>query len=202
LLNAGFAFIAGRQYGNEHEGGSLNGTINNGAFMSVPNSAMSTIVKGEQHVGFDGKWESNLVANTRTAEYLVNIPYECLILDRHAFAPTHWHPDSKEGTENLFRVQKGPPSPLGEPLPDMPNDPVKVYEVVVRNRRRRREWEFDWSSSYLLHAFATGKNQKFIHPRLLLERRSNYGVAVWAIIKEMVERGLIEGTEGEAYAES
>ncbi|KAF2846385.1 glycosyltransferase family 32 protein [Plenodomus tracheiphilus IPT5] len=202
LLNAGFAFIAGRQYGNEHEGGSLNGTINNGAFMSVPNSAMSTIVKGEQHAGFDGKWESNLVANTRTAEYLVNVPYECLILDRHAFAPTHWFADSKEGTDNLFRVQEGPPSPEPEPLPDTPREPVKVYEAVVRNRRRRREWEFDWSSSYLLHAFSTGGYQRFIHPRLLLERRSNYGVAVWAIVKEMVDRGLIEGTEGEAYGES
>ncbi|KAI8942068.1 hypothetical protein NX059_000167 [Plenodomus lindquistii] len=200
LLNSGFAAILGRQYGNEHEGGSINGTLNNGAFFSIPHSAMSTIVKKEQHAGFNGAWESNLIANTRTAEYLVSIPNECLILDRHAFAPTHWFPDSQEGTDNLYHPQPGPASP--EPVIVKSKDPVQVYESVVRNRRMRREWELDWSSSYMLHAFAMGHNQQYIHPRIILERTTNYGVAVWELVKEMIRRGYIEGTEGANYADS
>jgi hypothetical protein len=90
LLNSGFAFIGGRQYGGAAEGGSINGTINNGAFLTKPNSTMARIVVREQHAGFNGKWESNLQSMTVIAEHLVAIPNEVLILDRNSFAPTHW----------------------------------------------------------------------------------------------------------------
>lgn len=90
LLNAGFAFIGGRQYGGADEDGSVNGTINNGAFLTKPNSTMSRIIVREQHAGFNGAWASNLHSMTTVAEHLVTIPNEVLILDRNSFAPTHW----------------------------------------------------------------------------------------------------------------
>lgn len=90
LLNSGFAFIGGRQYGGAGEDGQINGTINNGAFMTKPNSTMARIIVREQHAGFNGAWASNLHSMTVIAEHLVTIPNEVLILDRNSFAPTHW----------------------------------------------------------------------------------------------------------------
>lgn len=90
LLNSGFAFVGGRQYGGAAEGGSINGTVNNGAFLTKPNSTMARIVVREQHAGFNGEWASNLHSMTVIAEHLVTIPNEVLILDRNSFAPTHW----------------------------------------------------------------------------------------------------------------
>ncbi|KAJ4363455.1 hypothetical protein N0V83_009748 [Neocucurbitaria cava] len=197
LLNAGFAFIAGRQYGGKDEGGNINGTINNGAFLTKPQSAMATIIKRQQHAGFNGAWEANLKSITKTAEYLVNIPNQVLILDRHAFAPTHWFWDS---TDPLFLPNKGPSSP--EPLQSNSTDPLEMYDSIVKNRRARRDWEMDFSASYMLHAFGTSGYQQYINPRAVLSRRSNFGIATYAIVKAMVAEGLIEGTEGPEWADS
>lgn len=158
---------------------------------------MATIIKREQHAGFDGAWEANLKSMTRTAEYLVNVPNQVLILDRHAFAPTHWFADS---TDPLFNPNEGQPSP--EPLQTNSTDPLEVYDLIVKNRRSRRDWEMDFSASYMLHAFATRKYQHHINPQTILSRTSNYGCATYAIVKAMVAQGLIEGTEGEHYADS
>ncbi|KAJ4345005.1 hypothetical protein N0V95_005996, partial [Ascochyta clinopodiicola] len=74
LLNAGFAFVGGRQYGGALEDGSVNGTINNGAFMTKPNSTMARLIVREQHASFNGAWASNLRSMTTIAEHLVTIP--------------------------------------------------------------------------------------------------------------------------------
>lgn len=189
LLNTGFAFIGGRQYGGKDEGGAINGTINNGAFMTKSNSTMARIIVREQHAGFNGAWASNLQSMTRAAEILVSIPNQVLILDRNAFAPTHWFAES---TDALFRTHEGRPSP--EPLPLTSHDPLVNYNTAVQNRRVRTEWEMDFSSSYMLHAFATGRYQNFINPDIILSRTSNYGVATYSIVKEMKNRGLFNET--------
>jgi hypothetical protein len=196
LLNAGFAFIAGRQYGGKDEGGSINGTINNGAFLTKPKSAMATIVKREQHAGFNGAWEANIQATTKTAEYLVNIPRQVLILDRHAFAPTHWFQESKDA---LFNAQEGLASP--EPVQSNSTDIFELYNLTVRNRRARRDWEMDFSSTYMLHAFGTNDYNDQVHPARILSRTSNYGIATYWIVKAMVASGLIGGTEDEHSGE-
>ncbi|KAF2995578.1 hypothetical protein E8E13_004418 [Curvularia kusanoi] len=193
LLNSGFAFVGGRQYGGAGEDGQINGTINNGAFMTKPNSTMARIVVREQHAGFNGAWASNLHLMTVIAEHLVTIPNEVLILDRNSFAPTHWFPDSPQGTEALFRPQPGRPSP--EPIVTNTTDPMKLYDDVVLNRRRRAEWEMDFSSTYLLHAFSTGHHLEFINPKTILSRTSNFGVATYDVVKKMREDGLITGEE-------
>ncbi|KAJ6191764.1 hypothetical protein J3E72DRAFT_416362 [Bipolaris maydis] len=45
-------FIGGRHYGGASEHSGVNGTINNGVFMTKPNSTMARIVVREQHAGF------------------------------------------------------------------------------------------------------------------------------------------------------
>lgn len=51
---------------------------------------MRGVIVREQHVGFNGAWASSLHSMIIIAERLVTIPNEVLILDRNAFAPTHW----------------------------------------------------------------------------------------------------------------
>ena len=197
LLNAGYGFVGGRQYGGKDEDGRINGTINNGVFLTKPRSAMATIMKREQHAGFTGEWASNLQTMTRTAEYLVNVPNQVLILDRTAFAPTHWFPESKNA---LFEPNQGLSSP--EPLGTSSMDPIGIYDSVVENRRSRREWEMDFSSSYTLHAFGTGQYEHRITPKLISSRTTNYGVATYEIVKAMVAQGLIKGNEDEFGVEN
>ncbi|KAF2255199.1 hypothetical protein BU26DRAFT_152148 [Trematosphaeria pertusa] len=190
LLNAGFAFIAGRQYGGKDEGGQINGTINNGAFMTRPNSAMARIMLREQTAGFNGAWEYNLQFLTSLAERLVSIPGEVLICDRNAFAPTHWFFESKDA---LFLPNDGLPSP--EPKRINSTNPLVLYDNMVANRRNRRGWEMDFSATYMLHAFGQGQYNEWITPKKILERKSNYGIATWAIVKRMVEEGVVTGEE-------
>lgn len=192
LLNAGFAFVGGRQYGGAAEDGSVNGTINNGAFLTKPNSTMARIVVREQHASFNGAWASNLHSVTAIAEHLVTIPNEVLILDRNSFAPTHWFPDS---TDLLFKPQLGRPSP--EPILVNTTNPMELYENVVLNRRRRAEWEMDFSSTYLLHGFSMSRYLDYINPKTILSRTSNFGVATYDAVKTMKAHGLITGNEDE-----
>lgn len=190
LLNAGFAFVGGRHYGGAGEGGGINGTINNGAFLTKPNSTMARIVVREQHAGFNGAWESNLQSMTKIAERLVPIPNEVLILDRTAFAPTHWF---RESTEPLFVPNNGKPSPVPEVIDS--TDPMELYDNAVNNRRRRAEWEMDFSSTYMLHAFALGGYQEYVNPKIIMNRTSNFGIATYDVVKHMVDLGYIDGNE-------
>ncbi|USP79034.1 Gly-transf-sug domain containing protein [Curvularia clavata] len=190
LLNAGFAFVGGRHYGGAGETSGINGTINNGVFMTKPNSTMARIVVREQHAGFNGAWGSNLQSMTKIAELLVPASNEVLILDRTAFAPTHWFLDS---TDPLFIPNDGKPSPV----PDVINstDPMELYENAVNNRRRRAEWEMDFSSTYMLHAFALGNYQQYVNPKIIMSRTSNFGIATYDVVKHMVDLGYINGDE-------
>jgi hypothetical protein len=192
LLNAGFAFVGGRQYGGKDEDGKINGTINNGSFMTKANSTIARIIVREQAARFNGEWASNLQLMTSIAERLVSIPGQVLICDRHAFAPTHWFSESKDA---LFLHNEGQPSP--EPLRINSTDPIEIYENMVQNRRRRMHWEMDFSATYLLHAFGQGQNNVNITPKKILARTSNYGIATWPVVEKMKEEGHIEGDEDE-----
>lgn len=189
LQNAGFAFVAGRQYGGAEEGGAINGTINNGAFLTKPNSALTRLMVRGQMAAFNGAWAFNLQLLTQIAERLVSIPNEVLILDRNAFAPTHWFQDSKD---TLFKTH-GTASP--EPITTDSTDPIIRYDTIVKNRRTRKDWEMDFSATYLLHAFGQGQYNEWITPKKILSRTSNYGVATWPIVKKMVADGLVAGIE-------
>ncbi|KAJ5060530.1 hypothetical protein PSV09DRAFT_2418388 [Bipolaris maydis] len=175
LLTTGFAFIGGRHYGGASEHSGVNGTINNGVFMTKPNSTMARIVVREQHAGFNGEWAANMQSMTNVAERLVPIPYEVLILDCTAFAPTHWFQDS---THPLFMPNDDKPA---SPVPETTNstDAMEIYEVAITNRRRRAEWEMDFSSTYMLHAF--GLNRYY----------NNFAIATYDTVRHTVDMGYV-----------
>ncbi|KAF3031194.1 hypothetical protein E8E11_000872 [Didymella keratinophila] len=190
LLSAGFAFVGGRQYGGAAEDGSVNGTINNGAFMTKPNSAMARIVVREQYMQFtNAKWASNLHSVTSIAEHLVAIPTEALILDRTAFAPTHWF---KNSADLLFLPNAGPSSP--EAVSVNTTDPMELYANDVRSRRRRAGWEMDFSSTYLLHAFSMSQYLDYVNPSIILSRTTNFGIATYDVVKKMQVLGYVSAT--------
>lgn len=189
IMNTGFAFIGGRHYGGSTTK-ELNGTINNGVFLTTPNSTIARIIVREQHAGFDGRWEANLQSMTLIAERLLPIPYEVLILDRNSFSPTHW---LKESTDPLFIPNENKPSPIPQVIDS--TDPMKLYENAVLNRRRRADWEMDFSATYMLHAFQLGRYQQHVTPEIILSRTSNFGIATYDVVKRMSDLGYLDGAD-------
>lgn len=190
LMTAGFAFIAGRQMHNDpSDNDGSKGEMNNGIFMTRPNSLMARIMSREQTANFGGDWSDNLKFMTRVAERLVAVPGEVLICDRNAFNPTTWTDQSKD---QLFLLHADA-SP--EPVGTNSTDPMTRYETAIANRRVRRDWEWDLSSTYTLHAFGQTHYDEFVTPKKILERRSNFGVAVWGAVRKMVDDGVVVGNE-------
>ncbi|XP_014551766.1 hypothetical protein COCVIDRAFT_41979 [Bipolaris victoriae FI3] len=139
LLTTGFAFMGGRHYGGAGEHSGINSTINNGVFMTKPNSTMARIVVREQHASFNSKWTANLQSITSITSRLVPIPQRNL-------------------------------------------DP------------RPGKWIF--SSTCMLHAFVLNRYYKYVNPKTILSRTSNFGVATYGIIRHMVDMGYVgEGEE-------
>jgi len=190
LMTAGFAFVAGRQmHDDRKDTDGSKGEMNNGIFMTRPNSLMARIMSREQATNFAGEWSDNLQFMTRVAERLVAIPGEVLICDRNAFNPTTWLQEAKD--QLFLSHEDASPEPVGTNS----TDSMVMYETAIANRRVRREWEWDVSSTYTLHAFGLKHYKEFITPKDILERRSNYGVAVWPMVRKMVADGVIDGME-------
>ncbi|KAK3197040.1 hypothetical protein GRF29_1536g375800 [Pseudopithomyces chartarum] len=190
LLNAGFAVVAGRQMHNDpNDHNGSNGEMNNGIFMTRANSLMANIMAREQSANFADEWSDNLKFMTRVAERLVSVPGEVLICDRNAFNPTTWMQEAKD---QLF-LTHNETSP--EPREVDVSDPVEAYQTVLWNRRARAEWEWEFSSSYTIHAFGQSHYYEWVTPKKILGRTSNYGVAAWSIVKKMVKDGAISGKE-------
>lgn len=72
---------------------------------------------------------------------------------------------------------------------------MELYENIVLNRRRRAEWEMDFSATYLLHAFSMSHYLDHINPKTILSRTSNFGVATFDVVKKMKADGLVSGDE-------
>jgi hypothetical protein len=72
---------------------------------------------------------------------------------------------------------------------------MELYENIVLNRRRRVDWEMDFSSTYLLHGFSMSRYHDYINPKTILGRTSNLGVATYEAVKKMKADGLISGNE-------
>ncbi|KAF2205723.1 hypothetical protein GQ43DRAFT_359583, partial [Delitschia confertaspora ATCC 74209] len=188
LLNAGFSFIAGRQAGEGEVNGAVMNKINNGVFMAKPNSAVARLMVRDQAAAFDGRWESNIILATTVVDRLVGVPNEVLICDRHAFAPTRWSLPSQAA---LFQSHQNPSSEPRAEVAGSVKDPLAIYDSMEEDKKRKADWEMDLSATYLLHAFGQSKNNEQITPKKILGRASNYAVATWPIVKNMVREGLV-----------
>ncbi|KAK4237711.1 hypothetical protein C8A03DRAFT_15776 [Achaetomium macrosporum] len=188
LRESGFRAIGGRQLG---------GQINSGTFMAQPRAKMVRLWMEQMHEAYNGGWttHSNEVI-TRVGQRLGREPGEMLILEREAFAPGSWR---DEDTDDLFRVHDDTPSNLpgnyteGMALPAHDED----FETRWAHPERFRDWERDWSHTYMLHAFTPTRWKhevdgfEHITPRYVLARQSNFARAVYPVAKILYDKGLI-----------
>ncbi|KAJ4331806.1 hypothetical protein N0V95_009808 [Ascochyta clinopodiicola] len=72
---------------------------------------------------------------------------------------------------------------------------MELYDNVVLNRRRRADWELDFSSTYLLHGFSMSHYHNWINPKTILSRTSNFGVATYDAVVQMRKDGIVSGEE-------
>ncbi|KAI6777924.1 glycosyl transferase [Emericellopsis cladophorae] len=103
-------------------------------------------------------------------------------------APGGW---VRDDTERLYGEHDDVESNIaglkqGDPLPE--HDDMDAHD--------RPEWAFDYSCTYLLHAFSLSKprdgvKHNRITPKYVLEKRSNFGRAVYPIAKELYDKGII-----------
>ena len=165
---------------------------------------------------FDGEWttHSNKLI-TKLGQRLVNVEgAEFLIMDQLGFTPGGW--DSGQ-QDMMFRVHEDWPSGLGELEGLMkgegeggsgsgsrerlnetfPDDDLSSG-VLDRMQYPEKfpEWAFDFSSTYLVHAykiweFSVDGFDK-LDPRYVLQRQSNFARAVYPAALDAYRRGMFE----------
>ena len=188
LRMSGFAAVFGRQFGGE---------INNGVFMAQPGTQLLEIWGREMHRVYDGGWTThgNGVL-TRLIPRLMREPGEVLVLDQSALQPGSWNEDD---TVKLFMPHDDVnPTALvqGQPLPTFDVDEEPLDDRWMHPEKYPK-WERDYSDTFVLHAFDPHSNKHEVKgftqitPRYVLERTSNYGRALYHIVKHMYDAGLI-----------
>ncbi|GAB1310822.1 Glycosyl transferase [Madurella fahalii] len=186
LRESGFKAIAGRQLG---------GQVNSGTFMSVKHGKMIKLWMDGMNVAYTGGWttHSNEII-TKYSQRLVREAGEMLIMERDAFAPGSWNNDD---TDDLFGLRDGPSN-----LADISQgDPLPSFDESFSDRwdhpDRYPSWARDWSHTYLMHAFAPNRwghkvdGFEHITPRYVLNRTSNFALAVYPVASHMYAEGLI-----------
>ncbi|KAK2591054.1 hypothetical protein QQS21_011250 [Conoideocrella luteorostrata] len=176
LRHAGFQGIVGRQLGGE---------VMSGTFMSTKGSKMMQRWAEDMHQVYDGGWttHSNAVIN-RVAEKLVAEPGEALIMEREAFGPGSWTP------EDCIKLYG-----LHDDTFNM-NLTGTTQRVELGQSQTNPSWAIDWSKNYFLHAFSPSRTGTHIDgfdqitPKYVLERRSNFAIAVYPIARKMFEQRL------------
>ncbi|KAK9235409.1 hypothetical protein V1525DRAFT_270983 [Lipomyces kononenkoae] len=190
LREAGFANIVGLQKDN---------LVNSGCFMAIKESEMMRLWYEYEHVVYDGEWITHaviLLSNLSTT--LVQIPYEVLILDRYALAPSGWERDDAQELFGSHYNAHAPPSAAADPQrpPLTTADAERLWKAARSSSRE--EWEKDYSNSYAIHAFknieeAENPLENFdkITLQYVLSRRSNFARAVYPAVQHAVESGII-----------
>lgn len=188
LLQSGFSAVVGR---------ANTGIVNSGIFLSAAGGNFISMWMQDMHKDFDGSWARHSDGTiTRLCGRLVRHPAEVLIMERDAFAPGGWYPEAytelfeNHGNmrSNLDTIKQGDALPLHE----------EKFAERWNHPDRFADWEKDYSSTYLLHAFSPVRSgfkvEGFDHitPRYVLERKSNYARATYPVAKIMYDQGLIE----------
>ena len=202
LRRSGFAAVVGRIEGRQHQ-------VNSGAILTRKGSELSRIYRDRMHRVYDGTYvtHSNLLL-TAIAERLVRVPGEVLILDQNAFTPGSW---LSKHLYMLYEVQKDVKSNLegvkqGDRLPEYTS--YLEPEAQPDADRKTSSWDepdnlsYGWErrffDSYMIHAFQPGVRdieavEGFggITPRYVLERRSNFARALYPVVWELYDRGIV-----------
>ncbi|CZR50371.1 uncharacterized protein PAC_00243 [Phialocephala subalpina] len=185
------------------------GLINNGVMMSKPGSLfLEMFIQGSNEF-FDGSWSGvSTDFLTDLANRLSVVPGEVLILQSNAFSPVGWE---LPGIEKLFKPHFSIPAkqPLFQSLTSEKAGICEnlfgwLREKEIFDKESKEEWEIDFSSTYVLHAFDEGMERirgwdHSVDLRYVMGRQSNYAMAVFPAIKHAIEKGVIEGVEGEDY---
>lgn len=78
-------------------------------------------------------------------------------------------------------------------MPTSFQDAVDYWNAM--ENEKEEDWEVDYSSSYVIHAF-DGKPQRYWPKQVSLEyviaRQSNYARAVWPAVQHAIEAGIVD----------
>ena len=138
LRSTGCDAIVGRQHG---------GKINTGVVIARRHSALTYLMRCNAPRVFDGGWETHsMQLLTHIAEHLTRISGQVLVLDEKSFAPTNWEAGS---IRQLFETHAEAATWAGGVEEQDTRDLVAEWY----NQTARKDWEIDFSPTYLLHAF-------------------------------------------------
>lgn len=188
LRESGFANVVGRQKG---------GQVNSGVWMSRRGTLLMKLWVERQHEVYSGAWtahsndlltslsekngDSSLL--TVLAERLMPTSKEVLILEQVAFAPMSWQ---LKDASKLF-------------MPHLNDD----MGQMKRDEKKKPDWEVDYSTTYILHAFKPDKNEHIenfdrdngITVKYVLSQLSNFAVAVYPAVKHAIDAGVISADD-------
>lgn len=198
LRHAGFANIVGGAVALKMK---HTGFINNGVMMSVAGSSLMKIYLRTAQEYFDGVWATaSVFVLTDLVDKMGNIEGEVLVLGEKAFAPMSWE---REDQIRLFKPHLRPPTTISVPKTldhgslDTCQEKYEWLRWMEALGTRKEDWEIDFSSSYVLHAFddevgsiGAGWDGK-ITLDYVLARRSNYARAVFPAISHAIDAGVI-----------
>lgn len=178
LRESGFDFFTGRE---------PSGMVPSGVFLTNRQSKVVRAWAQQMDGAFDQEWFSHSNALlTRIAEQAMSEPRQVLVLEEAALAPFGWGNGDIEG---FLEDHDDIPSPLeklgpGDPLPAMEH-----YEDSDIS------WATNLNKSYIVHAYRIEDLNVEISPRSVLRRRSNFGRALYPVVRDMVHMGIVRRDE-------
>jgi len=192
LRESGFNTVIGRMEGRQLQ-------VNSGTILARKGAKLVGLYLQRMHEVYDGTYtaHSNILL-TGISEHLAREQGEVLILDQNAFTPGSWLP---KHLSMLYEVQPDAKSNLegvkpGDNLPA--HDIEETGSWMYQPESLNEGWERHFLDSYMIHAFQPGvrnipKVDGFDHisPRYVLERRSNFARAVYPVVRDMYEKGMI-----------
>lgn len=174
-------------------------TIQSGTIMAKKGSRVLKKWAEVMHTAYDGGWSSHSnMLLTWLVPRFVKYPGAALIMEQDAWTPLT--PDV-EGHSKMYAGHTDFPSPLNESnlatAPFWDDDERADVEQRHRNPQAWHQWEHDFSSTYILHAWSLTRgewpipNFRGLSPRYILERQSSIARAVYPAIKHAFDQGII-----------
>jgi hypothetical protein len=183
---------------------TIPGRVNNGFMMGKARNALLSVYMAEQHRVFNNGWITHSVELLTTLSHRLHaVPKEVMILEMAAFSPSSWSGDAikalfmphEDTTPSLYSIENVRTGELLR-VPTGFQDTVDYWNS--REWVGKLEWEIDYSSSYVIHAFdQSDRSAEDYWPNqvnldYIMARKSNYARATYPAIKHGVDVGLID----------